>query len=727
MSRLLHLFSVVPLLLLLLPMTIGIAVAEFFYPVMPGAAGGMCMAFLSVVAGGCIVARRYSRLSSPVVLFTVMLAALLLGMLMLVTGRHRETVSWPEGEQTWRVMVAERPKETAKSLQFTGIIMGGPYEGCKVCWRLVRDTGVKSGRWAADTASRIAAKAVGGPGTAAGSSEVAARPLPGDVVLCRAVVTAPRNAGNPGEFDYATWLRRQGVAGTAFCYASRWKPLEDTAGDMPLSVRALRFREGLTARYADYFSGRELAVLSALTLGEKRGLDSETRDLYSQGGVSHVLALSGLHLSILFSVYQLLVLGICRRCRGAYIVMSCGGIAGLWAFALLAGFPLSLVRAAIMFTVMQLAGLFRHDSFSLNNLTLAALFILVISPQALFDIGFQLSCLSVLSVLLLASRVPRPDFVTRYAVLRWVYSLLAVSFVAQLMTAPLVAFYFHTVPVYGLLANLVAVPVAYVVLTLAVLFFATPVLQDALAPVLDGLLRSLDAVLDRLTGFPGAVLEVYPTALTTGLLYLLLLCLLLAVFEKPYRRMRYVYAAVAVLAACVGCETYASRPSRLSSCLIFYNLNASTPVHFVASAARSYLWQPADSMEGPSPMAYVERSFWKPQAMARPVSYADSIRREDIYCGGAVTVFSGKRVALLRRNTAFLSPPQPLPVDYLLIERGFNRPLSSALASFRPRMVVLSASLTAYYREKYTAEAQSAGLSFHDIRQQGALVVPLEH
>ena len=192
----------------------------------------------------------------------------------------------------------------------------------------------------------------------------------------------------------------------------------------------------------------------------------------TQAGVSHVLALSGLHLSILFALWNSFLQPLFRCRRLLFIGASLVGVAVLWSFAALAGLPLSLVRATIMFTVMQMTGCFRGHSFSLNNLALAAFIILTVSPQALFDVGFQLSCLSVAGILLIVPRLPQPFLLRREAerqpylvhrpLLRtlfltgrysrfprtaccWFWQLVQVSFAAQVVTLPLVAYSFHTV------------------------------------------------------------------------------------------------------------------------------------------------------------------------------------------------------------------------------------------------------------------------------------------
>lgn len=549
-------------------------------------------------------------------------------------------------------------------------------------------------------------------------------PVPGDLLLCHATVTPPRNAGNPGEFDYAAWLRRQGISGTAFCPTGNWRPATAVAVSPPLTVRALRLRTALVSRYTAHFDSTALGVISALTLGDKTRLDTATRDRFSAGGVSHVLALSGLHLSILFAIYQWLVLRHCRR-RMASVAMSVIGLAGLWGFAFLAGLPLSLLRAAIMFTVMQVLGLLRRDGLSVNNLVIAALAIVLIWPQALFDIGWQLSCLSVLAILLFANRLPAPRFVSRYRLLRCAYGIAGISFIAQVATAPLVAYHFHSFPVYGLLANLIIVPLAYPLLGLAIVFFLVPFARTAAAGVIDALLQVVDLVLRGVTSLPGAVIEVYPSALTTALLYAALLLAVVAVAASRWRQRRWLLAAatLAVLAA-AGVETWRHRAAACPPQLVFCNLPSATAVHLIADARHAYLWLPhvgaaADSLATTPAL----RRLWASRAMAAPVTVAADTALPGLHVRGGIAAFGAWRIAVPADTLPAQTPERPFPVDCLFLTRGYRPWPERTLRHFRPRLLVLSAGLSIAQRERYTVAAARRGIAVHDMSRAGALVL----
>ena len=684
-----RLFSDHPLLRLLLPFMLGIWMGENVYIFL--SAYSWLIAALAL--GGILLLalgeyRKFKYLSGGFSFFLLFnLVAVLLGCWLLLTARSGGTVKWPETAQAYRAQLVEPVSHNGRVAQSVVKLQSGEHSGRKV---------------------RLALE----------GSQVADL-LPGDVLLFHARISQPKNYGNPEEFDYVRWLYRRGIDGIAYCGASKWQ-CSSSPGHISLPLRMLRLRDELVNEYAHYFQGRTLAVLSALTLGDKTQLDTSTRELFSQGGVSHVLALSGLHLGILFSLFQFLVLALCRR-RVLYLTFSMLGVLALWLFVLLAGSPISLIRAAIMFSVMQVAGCFRRDSMSINNLALAAFVLLLFNPQTLFDVGFQLSCLSVFFILLFVPRFPVPRWLASHRWASWGYAMFTVSFCAQMGTAPLVAHYFQVFPLYGLLVNLIVVPMAYLVLSAALAFFLLPFLRGLLAALLGYTLTAMDFVLQQVASWPAAVLKIYFDEWQTLFLYVLIFSAAVYYFS---RRAKPFYVTCFALLTLGGYSIMTSGPNRVSPCLVFYNLRSATAVHFLSSAEESYLWTP-DSVVCDSALRYVRKTFWEKKRMAEPVWLTSPVVHKDIAWVGSVISFGGKRIALPVADFSAAPPAKPFRVDYLLISGKDDFDLSQLLAYYEPQLIVLDASLHYARAKRYAERATTLGLSVYNIREQGALVCPL--
>lgn len=544
----------------------------------------------------------------------------------------------------------------------------------------------------------------------------------GDVVLCHGRIAPLRRTFYHFGFDWSRWQEQQGIAGRAFCFSSHWQRSATTTVSLPWRVRFLQWRDSLVAQYATHWEGRALSILSAMTLGDRSRLDAATRDVFSQTGVSHVLALSGLHLAILFFFYQYLVLQMIRR-RSLTVLMNAVGLVGLWGFAFLAGLPLSLVRAALMFTFLQLARIKGNGGNSINNLALAALLVLVVSPLSLFDVGFQLSCLSVLSILLWGQYVPVPTWVQRHAPLRWAYGLVTVSLSAQLGTAPLVAYYFHSLPLIGLVANWVAVPLAYLVLAFALLFFLLPWLRCLWVAILSIVLEWMHFALSHLSALPFSSLRVYPSVATAYLSYLLLALFFLYLAQRrPWQR----YLWLSGLLVLFVVEEIVHRPHRLQPQLICYDAGTVPLVHLLFSADRSYIWSP-DTLRAQRFLPSVRRSFWEEAQIAPPQWMVATATSSDFYFDTSLLSVAGCRFAFVYDRLPKGKPRQALAVDYLLLARGARSPLSEVLQYYRPRHLILDASLSEAARERYARSARQLGLSVADIAELGGYCVDLSH
>ena len=307
------------------------------------------------------------------------------------------------------------------------------------------------------------------------------------------------------EFDYVRYLYHRHVSGTL--YTRQWQ-LTDTVASR-WNDHALRMRN----RVLDYYrsaglSGNELAVFSALTVGYKRELDKEVREDYAISGAGHILALSGLHVGILCAVlvglFSLALPGIrWQKLRNLCVLPF------LWAFVWIAGCPASAVRAALMFTLFAVGNCFTPYGLPMNTWALAAFCMLVYNPFYLFDAGFQMSFVAVASILLLQPWIYRWFPRLRNPLLHYLWGLTSVSLAAQIGLFPLILFYFSRISPYSLVVNLWLIPLADLIVRVAVLLLAVWILpfaplQQAVGWCASSLVKAMNGLLSRFALLPGA-------------------------------------------------------------------------------------------------------------------------------------------------------------------------------------------------------------------------------
>lgn len=263
--------------------------------------------------------------------------------------------------------------------------------------------------------------------------------------------------------------------------------------------------------------GSAYAVVAAMALGDKSQLTTELRDAYAISGASHILALSGLHLGIIYTLLSLLL-----SRRRWQMVSQIVIIVSIWLFVFLVGLSASVVRSAVMVSIYALLSLGHRDKLSVNTLAFAAIVMLLFNPMALFDVGFQLSFMAVLAILLfypLLESLWSQPFLLDHRLFRWLWTMLSVSCAAQIGVAPLIAYYFGRFSCYFLLANLVVVPAAALILYLSLAVLLIPSLAYLLIYIVD----ALNQLLSWIAMLPGASIEgLHPTPLQVWMTYVII-------------------------------------------------------------------------------------------------------------------------------------------------------------------------------------------------------------
>lgn len=307
------------------------------------------------------------------------------------------------------------------------------------------------------------------------------------------------------------------VLGTVLMQRAQQEPTEVSGLDRSKTYFLVQ-RAKLLDRLSDSgVDGSVYAVVAAMSLGDKSQLTKDLRETYALMGVSHILALSGLHLGIIYTLLSLLLSRRRWQVASQAVIIVC-----IWLFVFLVGMPASVVRSAVMLTVYALLSLGHRDKMSVNTLAFAAIVMLLFNPMALFDLGFQLSFMAVLAILLfypLFERVWSQSFYLNHRAFKWVWAMLAVSCAAQIGVAPLIAYYFGRFSNYFLLTNLVVVPVATLILYLSLVVLLIPAFAYLLIYVVD----SLNQLLLWMAALPGASIEgLHPTLLQVLMAYVVI-------------------------------------------------------------------------------------------------------------------------------------------------------------------------------------------------------------
>jgi competence protein ComEC len=280
----------------------------------------------------------------------------------------------------------------------------------------------------------------------------------GDRLVIRFTPQKPKINTSDLSFDYNKFLKRKGVCATAYVTTSDWKYLK-APENSDLTARA----EIISGKIVNIFedcglTGNNLGLASAMSIGYRSDIDKNVESYFRAAGITHVLSVSGLHVGVIYSlicfILYFLKYGKVKKVIRHLIIIIC-----LWIYAYIAGLCPSVCRSALMLSMVSIGDCFGRRSQTLNTVIFSAFILLLVNPLNIYDIGFQLSYLAVLGIVILYP-ILRNLIELKSSVLKYIRDLVLISFVAQLATFPLTMHYFGQFPNYFLLANLYAVPLS---------------------------------------------------------------------------------------------------------------------------------------------------------------------------------------------------------------------------------------------------------------------------
>lgn len=334
-------------------------------------------------------------------------------------------------------------------------------------------------------------------------------PQAGDYTVFNAPLHEIRSQKVPGAFDYAAWCWQQGIHHQLYANKGRYHVLNITIPNNRIKTASFfsRWQEKLSGMLRQRMTDPQAAgMAAALLVGFKAELDPELAQTYAATGVSHVIAISGMHLGLIYWIITLLLSALPLSGR-LYWIKPLLSILGIWAFSLLTGAGPSVLRAAVMFSFLSGEQFFSRKMPSLNGLAASAFVLLCFKPGYLHDAGFLLSYGAVLSLLLFYQPIYHLLwFRNRAADLVW--KTIAVTLAAQVLTFPLSLYYFHQFPVYFLPANLIAVPLSTLLLFIAIaveLLFGIIPVSAFLGLLLEKGIQLMNNSMEFIQALPGAL------------------------------------------------------------------------------------------------------------------------------------------------------------------------------------------------------------------------------
>lgn len=379
---------------------------------------------------------------------------------------------------------------------------------------------------------------------------------------------------NPDVFDYKGFLAKKRIAHTYWVKPEGHSLMIHDGQNMITSL-AYRLRSAALARLAKIFDTRDhLAIASAMILGYKHILSDEQYTVYSETGSIHVLAVSGLHVGVITYLFILLFGRIKSQRTSIKVLKTITLISVVWIFALVTGMAPAVSRAALMFSFF-IVGKYWFEEYNIYNILAAsALLLLLYDPMLLYQAGFQFSYLALFSIVLIMPLIFTPSILTNYKVLNYIIQLICVSIAAQILVFPVTIYYFHKFPVYFILSGIVAVPAAFLILSIglaALMLSPIPILGGLLATVLKYIVLTFSNLIHGIHSLPMSVWNgIWLDQWHTGLIYALLFATLLVIFTP--HKIRWMYTAGMLVVSIIAYSTYVGYTQQNTTELLVYDM-----------------------------------------------------------------------------------------------------------------------------------------------------------
>ncbi len=541
----------------------------------------------------------------------------------------------------------------------------------------------------------------------------------GDRIIIHKKLQPIKNSGNPGAFNFQRFAAFQQTFHSVFLKEKDWAPVRG-ADEQPVNqLQQFIFyaREYLLSvlRKTVNTGKDELGIAEALLIGYKNDLDKDLVQAYSNTGVVHVIAVSGMHLGLIYVLLFWLFARIpfINRSKSVQVILI---LVSLWVFALVTGGSASVLRAAVMFSFITLGKNFSKKASIYNSLAASAFVLLCYDPYFLWDVGFQLSYLAVIGIVIFQ----KPIYNRIYIQNKWVdklWQLVAVSLAAQIPTFPLCIYYFHQFPNLFLITNIIAVPLSGFILYAEILLIAfswIPLVGLYLGKLVAGLTGLMNKVILWINDLSFAVWDKIPsTVFSTWLLYVIVIGFAVWLFKKNKNYFK--YGMICLLAFTMQ-HTYYKWKIEKQQKLIVYNVPRHQAIDFVKGNNYQFVGDPVLSEDGMLQNFHLKPARIKLQLYKRLHSLNDVFQQKIFYR------FNDKIIGIIDKPLLMEPPSQKMNIDLIIISKNPNVSIAQLVKVFNCKLFVFDASNPVWKIEKWQKECNELQVKVYSIPAEGAFV-----
>lgn len=542
----------------------------------------------------------------------------------------------------------------------------------------------------------------------------------GDKIIIHKNLQAIKNSGNPGAFNYQRYAAFQGIYHNVFLKEKDWKPLNQNSKSSfwQLIFSAREYILGVLQKSVS--TGKdELGIAEALLIGYTNDLDKDLVQAYSNTGVVHIIAISGMHLALIYIllVWVFAKVPLINKSKSLQLILI---LACLWMFSILTGASPSVLRAAVMFSFIAVGKTYFKEVSIYNSLAASAFVLLCYNPYFLWAVGFQLSYLAVLGIVIFQ----KPLYNCFYVKNKWLnktWQLVSVSTAAQLLTFPVCIYYFHQFPNLFLISNLIAVPLSAIILYAEILLIAFSWISFVgtwLGKLVTGLVLVMNKIILWINDLPFAVWDKIPAnILSTWLMYAIVICCGTWLLQK---NKKYLHMVLVVMVVFALQGIYNNWQSSDQQKIIVYNVPQHKAIDFISGNRYQFV---GDSVLLED--ALLQNFHLKPGRIALRLEKRTDLL-DGVFNTGIFYQFNNKKIMVADKAMLFDSIGTKINLDLLIISKNPKLSIAELAKAFNCRQIVFDASNAPWKIEKWKKECQSLNLQYYSIPETGAFTYNID-
>lgn len=537
---------------------------------------------------------------------------------------------------------------------------------------------------------------------------------PGSRLLIRNRLAPVSSTGNPGAFDYRTYCASQGIFHQSFLRQGDFRAIGSST-DMTFPLILYEAREKTLAILRKYIGGRvEAGVAEALLIGYRNDLDKDIVQAYSNTGVVHIIAISGLHLGMIYGLLVALFRPF-RKWKWSLIVRPVLILLVLWTFTLLTGAAASILRSAVMFSFIIIGEILNRKTRIYNTLAASAFCLLVYDPNLLWDVGFQLSYAAVVSIIIFQQPLYRKIYIQN-KLLRMIWELNSITLAAQVLTLPLILYYFHQFPNLFLFTNFIAVPLSGIILYLELILLLVCMASALALPcgkLISFLISWMNNTIERTARIPFGITDnISVTLVQAALLYALIIAIACLIFQPGKQRL---FVSFLLAIFYFGLTSHNRALSKKQHCLVVYNVPKKQAIDIFEGQRYQFL-------SNDPPDAAARQFHLRPGRILRQARQGmlmhTLINRPLIQ-----TVH--KKVIVLNTAPAMARPREKWRVDLVILGGTADCDIARLASLFDCPQYVFDSSAPLWKIRQWKKQADSLHLRHHSVPELGAFEMAL--